>query len=315
MVGVVPASCGQAKASASRIRQAAAMTEVGEVLARRGGSATFADLRAVVTPHSIRAALATSSIRRVAKGVYALPEAPPALTAARSQGGVVSHLSAALHWQMSVLSVPTLPHVTLPPRRARRRAGLPCVLHWAEVPAIDDVTTPVRTVLDCVRTLPLSEALAVADSALHLGLVDHDELTGAAGRLAGPHRRRIQRVVRLADRRAESVLESALRAILIEAGIEGFEPQVAVRDTGFSARLDLGHRQQRIGLEADGFEHHGTRKALVKDCRRQVNLSLRGWLVLRFSWEDVMYDPEWVAEAVRGALRHPPLINRLRSAA
>ncbi|WP_432943099.1 DUF559 domain-containing protein [Kribbella sp. CA-253562] len=291
------------------------MAEVGEVLARRGGSAAFADLLAVVSARAIRAALAAGTIRRVAKGVYALPEAPPALTAARSHGGAVSHLSAAQHWKMGVLSAPTLPHVTLRPGRLRRRAGLPCVLHWAHVPVIDDVTTPVRTVLDCVRTLPLAEALAVADSALHLGLVDHDELLDAAARLSGPHHVRIQRVVGLADRKAESVLESALRAILIEAGVEGFEPQVPVRGGGFSARLDLGHRHRRIGLEAEGFEHHGGRVALARDCRRLVNLSLRGWLVLRFSWEDVMYDPDWIVEAVREALELPPLTNRLPTAA
>ena len=275
----------------------------------------MSELLAVVTAHAVRSALAAGAIRRVAKGVYALPEAPAALTAARSQGGVVSHLSAAQYWRMSVIVVPPLPHVTLPPRRARRQAGLPCVLHWAEVPAIDDVTTPVRTVLDCARTLPFNEALAVTDSALHLRLVDRDELDDAAARLMGPHRRRIRRVVELADQRAESVLESALRAILIEAGIEGFEPQVGVQNAAFSARLDLGHRRRRIGLEADGFQFHGSRTALVKDCRRQINLTLCGWLVLRFSWEDVMYDPEWVTEAVQAAYRRPPLINRLVSAA
>ncbi|MEV6284226.1 DUF559 domain-containing protein [Kribbella sp. NPDC051770] len=297
------------------IRHAAAVAEVGEVLARRGGSAGFADLRAVVSARAIRAALAAGTIRRVAKGVYALPEAPAALTAARSQGGAVSHLSAAQHWRMGVLSAPALPHVTVPVGRQRRRAGLPCVLHWSDVPVLDDVTTPVRTVLDCARTLPLSDALSVADSALHLGLVDHAELSDASARLVGPNRRRIQRVVGLADGRAESVLESALRVILIEAGIDGFEPQVQVRSAGFSARLDLGHRRRRIALEADGFEHHGTRKALVRDCRRLVNLSLHGWLVLRFSWEDVMYDPEWVVEAVLAALERPPLTNRLPDAA
>lgn len=264
-----------------------------------------------MSARAIRAALTAGTIRRVAKGVYALPDAPTALTAARSQGGAVSHLSAAQHWRLGVLSPPALPHVTLPVGRLRRQAGLPCVLHWADAPVIDDVTTPVRTVLDCARTLPLSEALAVTDSALHLGLVDRDELVDAAARLTGPYRRRIQRVVELSDHRAESVLESALRTILIEAGIEGFEPQVAVRDAGFSARLDLGHRRRRIGLEADGFEFHGSRTALVKDCRRLVGLSLRGWMVLRFSWEDVMYDQEWVVDAVRGALELPPLSNQL----
>jgi very-short-patch-repair endonuclease len=170
-------------------------------------------------------------------------------------------------------------------------------------------------VLDCGRTLPLAEALAVADSALHRQIVGKPELVSAAAQLRGPHCRRIQRVAQLADGRPESVLESALRAILIEAGIEGFVPQVTVADGAFSARLDLGHPLLRIGLEADGFEHHGTRRALVRDCRRHVNLTIRGWRLLRFSWEDVMYDPDWVVAAVRQAIGLPQLTeHHLRAA-
>jgi very-short-patch-repair endonuclease len=291
------------------------MAGVSEVLAQRGGSATFADLQATVSARSIRNALEAGEIRRVAKGVYAVPEAPPALTAARSQGGVVSHLSAAQHWGMDVITPPMLPHVTLPPGQVRRATGQKCVLHWSDAPSLKDVTIPTRTVLDCIRTLPLGEALAVADSALRQRILDLDDLFAAAKRLRGPHSRRIQEVVGLADGRAESVLESALRAILIEAGIDGFEPQHAVRDRDFSARLDLGHPELRIGLEADGFEHHGTRQALVKDCRRHVNFSLRGWTVLRFSWEDIMYDEEWVVDAVSRATGRAPLTKHLRAAA
>ncbi|MFK4082989.1 endonuclease domain-containing protein [Kribbella sp. NPDC020789] len=65
----------------------------------------------------------------------------------------------------------------------------------------------------------------------------------------------------------------------------------------------------RLGLEADGFEHHGSRQALVRDCRRHVNLTLRGWRILRFTWEDIMYDGEWVVDAVRQATGLPPLTN------
>ena len=291
------------------------MADVLEVLGRRGGSASFGELRALVSARAIRKALAAGAIHRVAKGVYALPESPSALTVARSQGGVVSYTSAALHWGMKVITPPPLPHVTLPPGKVRRRTGQRCILHWSEASVDGDVTTPIQTLLDCIRVLPLAEALAVTDSALHLGIVDQDDLFTAAGKLRGPHRRRIQRVVGLADGRAESVLESALRAILLEAGIDGFVPQVAVRDAEFSARLDLGHSGLRIGLEAEGFEHHGTRQALVKDCRRHVNLSIRGWTVLRFSWEDIMYDPDWVAGAVREAAGLPTLTKRLLRAA
>jgi very-short-patch-repair endonuclease len=247
--------------------------------------------------------------------VYALPEAPVALTAARSHGGVVSHLSAAQHWGFGVINPPTLPHVTLEPDRVRRRTGLPCVLHWASVPALDDVTTPVRTVLDCIRTLTLTEALAVADSALRSGCVERDELLNAAASLRGPHRRRILRVASMADGRAESVLESALRALLIERRIEGFVPQFAVRDDWFSARIDLANPTVRLGLEAEGFEHHGTRRALVRDCRRHVNLVIRGWTVLRFTWEDVMFDRDWVVDMIEQAIGMPPLTKPLFRAA
>jgi very-short-patch-repair endonuclease len=289
--------------------------DVVEVLGRRDGSATFGELRVLLSARAVRNALADGKIRRVAKGVYALPTAPSALTAARSHGGVVSYTSAAQHWGMNVIVKPPLPHVTLPPGKVRRRTGRPCVLHWAEVPVDGDVTTPIQTVLDCLRSLPLAQALAVADSALHQGLVDHGDLLAAAGKLRGPHRRRLQQRASLADGRAESVLESALRSILIEAGIEGFVPQVVVRDRKFSARIDLGHPGLRIALEADGFEHHGTRQALVKDCRRHVALTVRGWTLLRFSWEDIMYDPEWVVEAVRKVIGLPTLSKQVLRAA
>ncbi|HWD82455.1 MAG TPA: type IV toxin-antitoxin system AbiEi family antitoxin domain-containing protein [Kribbella sp.] len=291
------------------------MADVVEAISRRGGSSTFAELRTLASARAIRNALEAGEIRRVAKGVYALPEAPPALTAARSHGGVVSHLSAAQHWGMDLIQVPIQPHVTLPPGRLRRRAGLPCILHWADVPVLDDVTTPLRTVLDCLRILPFTEALALADSALRKGRVERDDLLDAAEGLRGPHRRRVQRVAGLADGRAESVLESALRALLIERGFEGFVPQLRVHDAEFSARLDLGNPRLRLGLEAEGFAYHGSRQSLIKDCRRHVNLAIRGWQVLRFSWEDIMYDPDWVVAAIERAAGLPPLSKHLLRAA
>jgi hypothetical protein len=96
------------------------MSEVTDVLARHQGSATFAELREVMSGRSIRSALEAGQIRRTAKGVYALPDAPAALAAARSYGGVVSYLSAAQHWGMDMISKPPLPHVTF--HRAVRNA-------------------------------------------------------------------------------------------------------------------------------------------------------------------------------------------------
>ena len=70
-------------------------------------------------------------------------------------------------------------------------------------------------------------------------------------------------------------------------------------------RPDLVDARLKIALEADSFEHHGSRKALVLDCVRYDNLVADGWTVLRFAWEQVMYEPAWVRStllAVTGRL-------------
>jgi very-short-patch-repair endonuclease len=278
-----------------------------DVLLRVGGTADAADLVALCGRPALRRALRDGAVLRIARGRYALPEATdPRLAAARLQG-VVSHTSAALHWCLAVLRAPDRPHVTIDPRRARVRAP-DVVLHWsrlARCDVVEGVTSPLRTVLDCARTLDAAAALAVADSALRQLLVGPSELVAAAAAVRGPGCRRARWVAEHADPCAESPLESALRAILLLAGLRGFEPQVLIADDGFRARVDLAHRGLRLVLEADSFEHHGSRSALVRDCRRYDELTVRGWRVLRFAWEQVMFEPDWVAATVTAAVRSP----------
>lgn len=279
------------------------VVDVAEHLRRSAGSATFAQLRASVSGRAIRTALAAGVIRRIAKGVYALPPPSNAIAAARAQGGVVSHQSAAVLHGLDVLELPLTTHVTVPRGQHLRRSALECELHWADQVEIrGDLTTEVQTVLDCARTLPFAEGLCVADSALRKGLLQRDQLLAGAAVLRGPGSRRARRIMEAADGRAESPLESALRALLIEAKVGGFVPQVVVRDDTFSARIDLAHPTLMIALEADSFAHHGTRSALTRDCRRHANLTIRGWRLIRFSWEEVMFDPEWVVAIVRCAV-------------
>lgn len=63
------------------------------------------------------------------------------------------------------------------------------------------------------------------------------------------------------------------------------------------------------------MEFHGHRKALHTDCGRYNALVLRGWTVLRFSWEHVMLDPDYVADVLRAVVGlqagHAPLTPNL----
>ena len=57
---------------------------------------------------------------------------------------------------------------------------------------------------------------------------------------------------------------------------------------------DLVDRRNRIVFEADSFEFHTTKPAHDLDCERFTALALDGWIVIRFSWEQVMVRPDYV---------------------
>jgi very-short-patch-repair endonuclease len=97
------------------------------------------------------------------------------------------------------------------------------------------------------------------------------------------------------------------------------EVQHRIRYDDFYARVDLADPTLKIVLEADSFEFHGKRSAMRRDCHRYDELVARGWLVLRFAWEQVMFEAEWVASVIRRTVQHrlaergQPTGHRLRS--
>lgn len=52
-------------------------------------------------------------------------------------------------------------------------------------------------------------------------------------------------------------------------------------------------------VEIDGWQAHGSRPAFITDRRRQNRLVNAGYLVLRFTWDDIVHSPEAVTTAVR----------------
>ena len=280
----------------------------GQVLRRLGGTASWTELSPHTGRAAVRAAVARGEVRRLSRGVYALPELPAAAMAVAVARGVLSHESAARYWNLSTLLEPDQVHVTVPP--GARPVNAPKIrVHQSALGHHEtqgQVTSPLRTVLDCAASLPFAEGLAVADSALQHRLVDHDELLVAATRARGRGRRAKLTVAEHADGRAANAFESGLRAIVIEAGLTGFVPQVSIETPRLTARVDLADERRRIVLEADSFAFHGTRTALERDCRRYDELTLAGWLVLRFAWEHVMFEAGWVGQVVREACRGRP---------
>ncbi len=271
---------------------------------RQGGWATFAELVNATSRRALAAAVRNGDVERLARGIYGMPGLAVDLAAAIAYDGVISHTSAAVGWQLPLLVVPPKPHITLPMNR-NARSGPPVVLHWGPIASADlsrRRTSLLRTVLDCARILPFGEALAVADAALSQGRLTQEELQAAAIAMRGPGRPNAVQVAAVASGRSESILESMLRSLLVSAGVDGFEPQVVVDLGGFRVRVDLGHRPARVALEAEGYEYHGSAGDFAADCRRYDDLVADGWLVLRFTYQQVLGDPDWVVATVRSAV-------------
>ncbi len=283
--------------------------EVVEALAWRGGVADAESLRRLTSRRRLRTALENGSVVRLSRGRYALPDADEAAMAAARLHGVASHLSAAQLNGWELKQRPQRPTVTVPRGRtvaARRRSGID--VKWRDLPdehVWNGRTTAGRTVVDCAKDLPFDEALTVADSALRHGNVTRGQLVRLAEQLPSSGRARALRVATLASGKADNPFESVLRAIALGVPGLALEPQVVISEEGFTGRPDLVDVGRRLVVEADSFEFHGRRQALTRDCVRYNALTLRGWLVLRFTWEQVMFEPDYVRSCLEQAAARP----------
>jgi very-short-patch-repair endonuclease len=227
---------------------------------------------------------------------------------AQALDGVVSHLSAALHWGWAVKWPPDRQWVTVARSRhiaAARREAVHLVYADLGVDVVDGVTSPLRTAIDCARRLPFDEALAIADSALRAGHVTKDELVQAASRVRGRAAAECRRVAAGATEKAANPFESVLRAIALEFAFD-LEPQLPVVVDGQTYFPDLVEASRGFVLEADSWRFHASQQGHARDCRRYNALAMAGWLVLRFTWDQVMQSPDYV-RGVLAALASLPL--------
>lgn len=273
-----------------------------QTVARVGGIAAWAELRAHHSAREIRKALADGRLLKVARGRFVTKHLSEDLGRAIAVTGVLSHLSAALHHGWKVKTTPDSTHVTLPRKRGHLTKDPEGVLlHRADLTnneRSNRVTSPLTTVMDCARSLPFDEALAVADQSLRSRKVKKSELMVAANAARGPGARAVRRVAHCADGRAANPLESVLRALTIEEGFV-MVPQLQVADPGLFAIADLGSVELQLVLEADGYESHGTRAGLRKDCRRHTEFTVFGWDSMRYAYEHIMFEQAWVRWTLR----------------
>lgn len=262
-------------------------------ITEHGGLAHGIDVReANFSRRDVDEALSRDWVRRVRRCWLMTRSADPAEVTAVRAGGRLTCVSAAKKAQLWVPDFSGI-HICVPPTASRfDRTGL--TVHWAQGP----VPTPARraqepllNVLFHVATcLPRMEALAVWESALHAGQVHSDMLQRVTW--SSPSARE------LAD--AASVLSDS-----------GLETYAVVRLSAFGVPLRQqvwidGHPVdiligERLVVQIDG-EHHLERKQRRRDIRGDARLVLRGYTVLRFDYQQVLFDWPYVEQTVLAAI-------------
>ena len=186
------------------------------------------------------------------------------------------------------------------------RAGAP--IRGVQVVAGFPATPAWRTLLDLGCVAKAEAVERALDDALHRRLASLPQLRWALGAPGSP-RHEGSRVLRhLLDARGpgyvppESDLEGRLFAVLKAGGLPPGVRQYEVWDGRRWRRFDLAWPDHGLGIEVDGWESHGTRSSFQDDRARDRALQLRGWRVLRYTWDEVTAESEAMVEEIRRAL-------------
>jgi very-short-patch-repair endonuclease len=176
---------------------------------------------------------------------------------------------------------------SIAPYELRRHEGLP-------------LTSPSLTLLDIagqVRERELADALnearvqkIVNDGEIHRTLAAHRNRRGA---------RALRKLFDAADARfaTESRTERLCLRLMIEHGLEPDETQVWIGPY----RVDFLYRPERLVVEADSYQFHGTKKRFVEDRRRTAYLIAGGYEVFPLTWWDLTEQPEASMSRLRRA--------------
>ena len=164
------------------------------------------------------------------------------------------------------------------------------------------VTTVARTLVDLAAIVPHDHLAAAIKQAERQRTFDLRAVEAALARTwgrTGPGHRALRKAI--AERAALqgavtlSSLEDAFLRLLRTAGLP--LPATNVDIEGF--QIDAVWRTQRIAVELDGWQDHGTRQAFERDRERDATLTAAGWRVVRFTYHQITDRPDAVIRTLR----------------
>ena len=184
----------------------------------------------------------------------------------------------------------------------RRRCG-------AAYRRVDGVgfTHPREALVDALVVLDRGKAADLLDAALQRRLITPTDFRAAVEPRLGRGCRgaaALRELLERAQTGSRSEAEQRMGVLLKRSRTGPWVANLPVFDEfgDVVAEVDFALRELRIAIEVDGRAHHSDRRSFERDRERQNMLVVRGWLVLRFTWEQITQRPHEVIAAVRDAV-------------
>jgi very-short-patch-repair endonuclease len=276
-------------------------------------------LAAGVGRRAITRGTGAGRLRPVFRGVYAVGHLAlrregwwMAALLACGEGAALSHRTAAMVWGLR--TGPTLPiDVTTSTDHGRKHRQI--TTHRMLLAPLDALlrdnlrlTTPSRTIVDLAATLQgraLREAVERAQDLRRFDPNDIRETLARAPRRPGARRLHDLITVMAPDKdNARSHLERLFLALTRKARLPRPVPNHEIA----GRCRDFAWPDQCLVVETDGYRYHSSRQAKRRDNRRDRQLTALGWRPVRFTYEEIAFEPAEVAKELVGLLtrgRHP----------
>ena len=292
---------------------------IGDAVRDHGGLVTRQQLLERVPRQVLDSYVARRQLVRIFPRVYRLRDGGEddvtTLRAALLHAGpaaALSHTTALAVWGLRTLDRPL--HLTVD--QSIKRAGAPSLLVHRRLRFDPEsgqcvqrrgllITALPRTVIDSWPLLPLPERRPLVLDLCNRGLVTAESLSGAlAERPNVAGRRGLRQVIDLIADGCRSELEAhgvlnVFRHRSLPPGVGQYQVQLPTH----RITLDRAWPEVKLAVELDGAQHHTSPADRRKDLARDRELAALGWVVLRFTYADVLRDPEGVRAKVLAVYR------------
>jgi very-short-patch-repair endonuclease/predicted transcriptional regulator of viral defense system len=290
-------------------------TVIAELAARQHGVVSLTQLKALgMTASGVRKRAANGRLHRIHRGVYAVGHARLtkqgrwlADVMAYGPRALLSHRSGAGLWNVRADNRART-DVSVPGPSARSRPGIEVhrsmTLTPADATIVDGIpcTTLARTLLDLAEVVSprsLERAIEQAEVLRLFDLRAVEEVLARANGRRGAAKLRAVLAGLEEPALTDTEVEERFLALCRAASLPSPEVNQWLNiDDEPAIKADFLWRAERVVIETDGWESHGTRQAFERDRRRDERLKLAGYQPLRFTRRRIVSDPSGVMKTV-----------------